>query len=55
MMEVVVEGPEMKLVEKIQRAREKDEEVIKVVEEMKKAGVRMIRKNEWEIEGDSVL
>ena len=32
MMEVVVEGPEMKLVENIKRAREKDEKVVKVVE-----------------------
>jgi len=32
MMEVVVEEPEMKLVENIKRAREKDEKVVKVVE-----------------------
>jgi len=31
MMEVVVEEPEMKLVEKIKRARKKDVEVVKVV------------------------
>jgi len=31
-MEVVVEGPEMKLVENIKKAREKDEKVVKVVE-----------------------
>jgi len=31
MMEVVVEGPEMILVEKIKRVREKDEEVIKLL------------------------
>jgi len=33
MMEVVVEGPETELVEKIKRARGKDEEVMKFVEE----------------------
>ena len=32
MMEVVVEGPEMKLVENIKRARGEDEKVVKVVE-----------------------
>jgi len=55
MIEVVVEGLEMMLVEKIKRAREKDEEVVKVVEKMKKAGVKALRGNEWEIEGELVL
>ena len=36
MYEVVVEGPEVDLVEKIKRARSKDEDIIRVVEEMKK-------------------
>jgi len=34
MMEVIVEEPEMIFVEKIKNAREKDEEVIKVVEKI---------------------
>ena len=55
MYEVVVEGPEVDLVEKIKRARSKDEDVIRVVEEMKKAGVRKLRGNEWKIEDDLVL
>ena len=38
-MEVVIEGPEIILVEKIKRVREKDEEVVKVVEEMRKVGI----------------
>ena len=38
--EVVVEEPEVDLLEKIKRARSKDEEVVRVVEEMKKAGVK---------------
>ena len=40
MYEVVVEGPEVELVEKIKKARSKDEDVVRVVEEMKKAGVK---------------
>jgi len=36
----VIEGPEVDLVEKIKKARSKDEDVVRVVEEMKKAGVR---------------
>jgi len=33
------------LVEKIKKARRKDKEVVKVVEKMKKVGVRMLRGN----------
>ena len=55
MYEVVVEEPEVELVEKIKKARSKDEDVIRVVEEMKKAGVRELRGNEWKMEGDLVL
>jgi len=53
--EVVVEGPEEDLVEKIKKAQSKDEDVIRVVEEMKKAGVKELRGNEWKIEGNLVL
>ena len=55
MYEVVVEGPEVDLLEKIKKARSKDEDVVRVVEEMKKAGVKELRGNEWKIEEDLVL
>jgi len=55
MYEVVVEGPEVELVEKIRKARSKDEDVVRVVEEMKKVGVKELRGNEWKIERDLVL
>ena len=45
-MEQLVEGPEEEIVKKIKEARDKDEEVIKAVEEMKKAGVKMLRNEE---------
>ena len=54
-MEQLVEGPEEKIVKKIKEARDKDEEVIKAVEEMKKAGVKMLREEEWQIEEGLVL
>ena len=38
--EVVVEGPEVDIVEKIKKARSKDEDVVRVVEEMKKTEVK---------------
>ena len=40
---------------RIKEARDKDEEVIKVVEEMKKAGVKTLRNEEWQIEEGLVL
>ena len=55
MHEVVVEGLEVELVEKIKKVRSKDEDVVRVVEEMKRAGVKELRGNEWKIEGDLVL
>ena len=54
-MEQLVEGPEEKIVKKIKEARDKDEEVIKAVEEMKKAGVKTLREEEWQIEEGLVL
>jgi len=55
MYEVVVEGPEVDLLEKIKKARSKDENVVRVVEEMKKVGVKELRGDEWKVEKDIVL
>jgi len=55
MYEVVVEGPEVDLLKKIKKARSKDEDVVRVVEEMKKAGVKELRGDEWKVEEDLVL
>jgi len=54
-MEQLVEGLGEEIVKKIKEARDKDEEVIKVVEEMKKAGVKMLRNEEWQVEEGLVL
>ena len=50
--EVVIEGPEVDIVEKIKKQEVK---VVRVVEEMKKAGIRILRGKEWQLEGDLVL
>ena len=55
LQEVVIEGPEVDIIEKIKKARSKDEYVVRVVKEMKKVGVKELRGNEWKIEGDLVL
>jgi len=45
-IEQLIEGPEEKIVKKIKKARDKDEKVIKTVEEMKKAGIKILRDEE---------
>ena len=51
----MIKGPEEEIVKKIKEAKDKDKEVIKVVEEMKKAGVKVLRNKEWQIDEGSVL
>ena len=40
--EVVIEGPKINILEKIKKARSKDEKVVRVVEEMKKIKVKVL-------------
>jgi len=46
---------EENLRERIKKAQEGDEKVVKAVEELKKAGVKALRDEEWEIEDRVVL
>ena len=55
LQEVVIEGPEVDIVEKIKRARSKDEEVVRIVEEMKKAKVKELQGEEWQIKRELVI
>ena len=55
MIEVVVEELKMILVEKIKRTRGKDKEVVRIIEEMKRVGIKNLRGDKWEIEEDLVL
>jgi len=45
LVEVVIEEYKVEIVEKIKTARKKNEEVVRVVEEMKKAGVKILQEN----------
>ena len=54
-MEQLVEEPEDGIVKRIKETKYKDEKVIKVIEEMKKIGVKMLRDEEWQIEKRLVL
>jgi len=42
LQKVIIEGPEVEILEKIKRAKSRDEDVVKVVEEMKKAKVKKV-------------
>jgi len=55
LQEVVIEGPEVEMLEKIKKARSKNENVVRVVEEMKRVKIKELRENEWKIEGELVL
>ena len=49
-VEVIVE--EVDLLEKVRKSKVKDDEVVKAVEEMKQAGVKVLRDEEWrEVDG----
>ena len=42
----------MDLLEEVRKSKVKDDEIVKVVEEIKKAGVKMLRDKEWrEVDG----
>ena len=53
--EVVIERSEVDIVEKIKKARSKDEEIVRIVEKMKKAKVKELKGEEWKIERELVL
>ena len=52
---VVIEGSEVDILEKIKKARGKDKEVVRVVEEIKKIEIKVVREEEWQLKGDLVL
>ena len=51
----MIKGVKEEIIEKIKKSEAKDNEVIKAVEEIKKAGVKLLRNEEWQIEDDLVL
>jgi len=52
-VEMVIEEGDLR--KRIKRAQEGDKKVVKAVEELKKAGVKTLRDEEWEIEDGVVL
>jgi len=50
---VIVEGVD--ILDRIRKSGAKDDEVVKVVEEIKKAGIKMLRDEEWQEEDGLLL
>ena len=53
MTEVIIEGVD--LLDKVRKCKARDGEVVKAVEEMKRAGVKMLRDEEWRQEDGLML
>ena len=45
LQEVIIEEPEVEILEKIKKARSKNKDVVRVVEKIKKAKVKKLREN----------
>jgi len=52
MVEIIVDGVD--LLEEVRKSKVKDDEAVKAVEEMKRAGVKILRDEEWK-EVDSII
>ena len=55
LQEVIIEEPEVEILEKIKKARSKNKEIVRVVEEIKKVKVKVLKGDKWQIKGDLVL
>ena len=53
--QLLIEGAKEKIIEKIKKLEVKDDNVVKAVEEMKKARVKVLRNDKWQIEDELVL
>ena len=51
----MIKEAEKEIIEKIKKSEAKDDKVVKTVKEIKKAGVKVLRNDEWQIENDLVL
>jgi len=52
-VETIIEEGNLK--ERIRRVQKGDEKVVKAVEELKRAGIKMLKDEEWEIEDGLVM
>ena len=53
--QLLIERAKEEIIEKIKKSEVKNDEMVKVVEEMKKARVKVLRNNKWQIEDNLML
>ena len=53
--QLLIERAEKEIIEKIKKSEAKDDKVVKAVEEITKARVKVLRNDEWQIEDELVL
>ena len=54
-IQLLIEGVEKEIIEKIKKSEAKNDRIVKVVEDMKKIEVKVLRNDEWQTENELVL
>jgi len=52
---LLIKGVKEEIIEKIKKLKAKDNKVVKAVEEMKKAGIKVLRNDKWQMEDNLIL
>jgi len=53
--QLLIEGAEEEIIEKIKKLEAKNDEIVKVADKIKKAEVKVLRNDKWQIENKLVL
>ena len=53
--QLLIEGAKEEIIEKIKKLEAKDNEIMKAIVEVKKAGINVLRNDEWQNEDELVL
>jgi len=54
-IQLLIEGVEKEIIEKIKKSEAKNDRIVKVVEDMKKMEVKVLRNDEWQTKNELVL
>ena len=54
-IQLLIEGVEKEIIEKIKKSEAKNDRIVKDVEDMKKMEVKVLRNDEWQTENELVL
>ena len=53
--QLLIEKAEEEIIEKIKKSETKDDKIVKIVEKMKNAGVRVLKNDEWHIKNKLIF